>query len=158
MEGTAKGDRARANVEMIREAFADFAEAGAPDAALQFLDPEVEVVSKQSPNSGTFHGIPGYKRWSDRWFDAWEGFRIEIEMVEPVGERHVVVSGRQRATGVQSGVPVDMAASYMIEIGPGGLATRFHLYPNRDDAIAEARRGEESPGAEKDSGAENEPG
>jgi len=133
--------RARANVEMITAAFAAFAERG-PDSASGMMDPEVEVVSKQSPNAGTFHGIPGYKRWSDRWFDAWEEFEIRVELIEPVGERHVVVSGRQHARGVKSGIAVDMKASYMIEIGPDGLATRFHLYSSRDEALAEARRGE----------------
>jgi ketosteroid isomerase-like protein len=141
MSSREPNSRPRENVELISGAFQSFTDRG-PDSALEMMDPEVEVVSEQHPNAGTFHGIPGYKRWSDRWFDAWEGFVVEVEMIEPVGERHVVVTGTQRARGAKSGIPVEMKASYMIEIGPGGLATRFHLYPNRDDALAEARRGE----------------
>lgn len=137
------GDRARARqiTGWAKSAFEAFAEHG-PAAATEFLEPEVEVHSEQTlANAGTYHGVPGYLRWSERWFDAWEDFEILVEMIEPVGENHVVVSARQSARGRSSGAPVQMSAFYMFEIA-NGRALRFHLYNSRAEAIAEARRGE----------------
>jgi SnoaL-like domain len=128
-------------VSLAAAAFAAFAERG-PSAATEFLDPEVEVHSNQTlANAGTFRGIPGYLRWSDRWFDAWEEFEIKVEMIEPVGEHHVVVSCSQSARGISSGIPVEMDAIYMFEMWDA-RARRFHLYSTREEALAEARRGE----------------
>ena len=128
-------------VSLAAAAFSAFAERG-PSAAVEFLDPEVEVHSTQTlANAGTFRGTPGYLRWSDRWFDAWEEFEIKVEMIEPVGEHHVVVSCIQSARGISSGIPVEMDAIYMFEMWDG-RARRFHLYDTREQALAEARRGE----------------
>jgi hypothetical protein len=137
----ADSQRARQNVGWAASAFEDFAERG-PSAVTEFLDPEVEVHSEQTlANAGTYHGVPGYLRWSERWFDAWEEFELKVELIEPVGENHVVANCRQFARGKSSGAPVEMSATYMFEIADG-RALRFHLYNSRDEAIAEARRGE----------------
>ena len=62
-------------------------------------------------------------------------------MIEPVGEHHVVVSCIQSARGKSSGIPVEMDAIYMFEMWDG-RARRFHLYDTREEALAEAQRGE----------------
>jgi ketosteroid isomerase-like protein len=143
MSSGAGGDsgQARRNVELTEAAFVAFAKQG-PSTVTEVLDPEVEVHSEQTmANAGTFHGVPGYLRWSERWFEAWDEFEIVVEMIEPVGESHVVASCRQAARGRSSGVPVEMPACYMFEISEASVV-RFHLYNTRDEAIAEARRGE----------------
>lgn len=138
--GPGSSEQARQIVGWAASAFEDFAEQG-PAAVTEFLDPDVEVHSEQTlANAGTYHGVPGYLRWSERWFDAWEEFEILVELIEPVGESHVVVSCRQFARGKSSGAPVEMPSYYMFEIAEG-RARRFHLYNTRGEAIAEARRG-----------------
>ena len=67
-----------------------------------------------------------------------------MQLIEPVGERHVVASCRQVARGRSSGVPVEMDAAYMFEV-EAGRVIRFHLYDDRLRAIAVAREGEARP-------------
>ena len=63
-------------------------------------------------------------------------------MIEPVGEHHVVVSCIQSARGMSSGIPVEMDATYMFEMSgrPGAAASTSTA--TREEALAEARRGE----------------
>ena len=132
---------ATANVELARGLFDDLAESGMA-AVVDRFDPEVDVYSTPDlANPGSYHGISGLTRWAERWFDAWEEFEIRPELFEPIGAHHVVISCKQRGRGKGSGVPVEMDATYMVEI-VGGLVTRFHLYAERDEAIAAAREEE----------------
>jgi ketosteroid isomerase-like protein len=126
-----------------REQLAAF-ERGDLEAVLELLHPEVEIYSPpELANSGTFHGREGYLEWSQEWFDAWDEFEIEATSIEAVGEHHVLTSVRQRGRGKGSGIEVTMDACYMGEIHDG-RATRFHLYPTREKALAAAEGGEKS--------------
>jgi ketosteroid isomerase-like protein len=117
---------------------------GDSQALLARLDPEVEVFSTpELPNPGTFKGRDGYLQWIGPWLEAWESFEVEAEAVEPVGRHHVVVTVHQTGRGRGSGVEVEMGACYMAEFHDG-LATRFHFYADREQALEAARAGEES--------------
>ncbi len=138
-EGT---QRQRENAEWAKATFDAFAESG-PDVVIEDLDPEVEIHTDQDlANAGTLHGVPGYRRWTQRWFDAWEEYELNVQLIEPIGERHVVATCRQVARGKSSGVPVEMETTFMFEVEAGSVV-RFHLYSDRLKAIAAARKGEE---------------
>ena len=112
------------------------------EAVLALFDPRVEIFSSpELANPGRFVGREGYLEWSAQWLDVWETFEIEEEAIEPIGSHHVLVSVRQHGKGKDSGVEVEMRACYMAEVH-NGMATRFHLYPNRDKALEAAREGE----------------
>jgi ketosteroid isomerase-like protein len=129
------------NVALSRAATEAF-QRGDIDAFLATLDPEVEIFSTpELPNPGRFVGREGWIEWTSEWLDAWEGFEIDIEEYEAVGRHHVLMSARQRARGAGSGVPVEMRVFYLAEYRDG-LATRFHLYANREEALEVARAGE----------------
>ncbi len=129
-------------VSLVAAAFADFAERG-PSAAVEFLEPEVEVHSNPTlANAGTFRGIPGYLRWSDRWFDAWEEF--EIRVADDRADWRAPCRGQLHSVrpGQSSGIPVEMDAIYMFEMWDG-RARRFHLYDTaRKHSPKPGRRGE----------------
>jgi ketosteroid isomerase-like protein len=115
---------------------------GDGEAVLAGLDPAVEVRSAQEVgNPGTYLGHAGYRKWEERWLDAWEDFRNEIVRAEPVGRRHVVVDARQSGTGRGSGVAVERDVTLLCEIRDG-RAVRFHIYATHDEALVAARRGE----------------
>ena len=136
------------NLELVARAFETYAREG-PEATIRILDPEVEVYSPpQLANSGSFHGIDGYREWIGGWFDAWDDFEIQPREVEAVGEDCVIAVCRQRGVGKASGIEVEQTMVYMWEIRDGRI-TRFHLYLNREDAVAAALAGrpEEGEGA-----------
>jgi ketosteroid isomerase-like protein len=129
------------NVQRARAATEAF-QRGDIEAFLATLDPEVEIFSTPDlPNPGSFVGREGWVEWSSAWFEAWEGFRVEIEEYEPVGERHVLMTARQSGKGASSGVPVEMRVYYLAEYR-AGLATRFHLYGTREQALLAALEAE----------------
>ena len=131
-------DAAQRNVEFARSAFEGYEQAG-PEAAVPLLDPEVEVYSPPDvANSGTFHGVDGYLKWSRAWFDAWEEFEIVPETIEPVGEQCVIAVCRQRGVGKSSGIAVEQTMTYMWETRAGKV-TRFHLYVDAEEARQVAR-------------------
>jgi ketosteroid isomerase-like protein len=129
------------NAALAREAVEAF-QRGDIEAFVATLDPRVDVFcAPELPNAGRFEGRNGFTEWSSQWFEAWERFEVEPEAFEPVGDHHVLIPVRQSGRGRGSGVEVEMRACYMAEYHEG-LATRFHLYADREEALAAAREGE----------------
>jgi ketosteroid isomerase-like protein len=127
-------ERQRRNLDITRRAFAAFS----PDAfegVLELADPDIEIFSSDElANSGSFRGREGFVAWVGPWLEAWEGLQMEVREMEPVGERHVVTSVRQSATGRGSGVPVEMDVGFLTEVRGDSLVA-LHLYATRDEAV-----------------------
>ncbi len=112
------------------------------DGVLAQADPEIEIyMPSDLPNSGIFRGHDGYLTWLGDWLEAWEDFTVDVQRMEPVGERHVVTSAHQSGVGKGSGVPVEMDVAYMVDIRGGKIAA-LHLYMTREEAIDVAERRE----------------
>jgi ketosteroid isomerase-like protein len=131
---------AEENVELVRRALEAF-QRGDAESLLAFLHPEVEVYSTpELANPVEAVGRDAWLRWGMEWLEAWESFEIEALSIEAVGANHVVTDMRQNGRGKGSGVEVELRVAYMFEIHDG-LATRYHLYPDRDQAMAAALEG-----------------
>ena len=112
------------------------------ETVLSVLDPEIQTFSSpELANPVDAVGREQWLQWMGDWLDAWEGFEVEFEKVEPVGQHHVVVDMYQRARGKESGVGVELRVYTMFEIREG-IAKRYHLYPDREQALEAAREGE----------------
>jgi ketosteroid isomerase-like protein len=94
-------------------------------------------------NTGTYRGRGEFQRWMANWQDAWSEIELEVREVEAIDDRFLLVDVWQRAVGAGSGVPVEMDVTQLIEIG-GGEIQRFHIYSDRDAALAtlESLRGD----------------
>jgi ketosteroid isomerase-like protein len=113
---------------------------GDVQALLELLDEEVEVYTPpELPNAGTYRGHEGFLQWANQWEEAWEEFRLEIERIDLVGERYVVVTVRQFGRGVGSGVEVEMRIAQLWEALEDKV-TRLHYCPDRETALAAAER------------------
>jgi ketosteroid isomerase-like protein len=124
-----------ANVELVRTGMDAF-NRGEHDAVLALLDPEIEChVHPALMNGGTWRGIEGYETMVAIWGEAWGAMEMTIRRVETPDDRHVIAEIHQRAVGAGSGVPVEMRLFHFYEIR-GGRALRFHIYPDRDAALA----------------------
>lgn len=133
-------EQQRQNLELTRRAFEAY-DAENAEPLLALADEEIEVyMPPDLPNSGTFRGHGGYLEWLENWLEAWDDFSVEVRGMEPVGERHVVTSAVQTATGKGSGVPVEMQMAYLTEVSDGKVVA-LHLYLTPEEArrVAAAR-------------------
>jgi ketosteroid isomerase-like protein len=105
-----------------------------------FLDPEIEChVSRELMNTGTWHGHAGFGAMVSAWEEPWERITYEPTDFETPDDDHVLVHLHQEATGVHSGVPVELDVVYMMELREE-RGVRLHIYPDRDAALAAVTR------------------
>jgi ketosteroid isomerase-like protein len=143
-------ERPPPNERLVRATFEAYVNEG-PEVVVPLLDPDVEVYSPPNlANSGTFHGVDGYLEWIRAWFDAWDDFEIDPQEIAPIGEDCVVAVCRQRGTGRSSGIAVEQTMVYMWQFRDGKIV-RFHLYLDRDQAVAAALRTSGGEGASSSS-------
>ena len=88
-------------------------------------------------NTGTYRGHDGYLAMIGAWGEAWGSVTAEIIGAEEVPDDHLLVEIHQRAVGAGSGVPVEMTLYWLFEFG-GGEVVRFHMYADREAAVAAA--------------------
>lgn len=127
------------NLDLVRLGFRVFEWEG-PGAVFELAHPDVEVHAAPGIEpTGTYRGVEQGRRWAREWFDAWSEFRMEPAELIEVGERCVIATIHQTATGKGSGIEVEFDVFYPFEIRAGRV-TRFHLYRDRDQALEAAKR------------------
>jgi ketosteroid isomerase-like protein len=127
------------NVRLIRESIEAY-DRGDLEYVVGRLDPEIEVYTAPGLiNAGTYHGIDGFMQWVSQWLEAWETVQTEIVRVDPIGDHLVVAEVEQRGRGAGSGIDVEMRVGYLYELHDG-KGTRFHIYRDREAALAAAER------------------
>jgi ketosteroid isomerase-like protein len=104
------------------------------DAWLRLLHPDVEIhTSGAFPDlSPLYRGHERAKKFWQQMREPWESFRIEVERLEELDDR-VIGAIRFRATGVDSGVEVDMRFASAIRVRDG-VATELVNGRTAEDA------------------------
>jgi ketosteroid isomerase-like protein len=126
--------------ERLLRAGVDAYNRGDVDAMVALFDPEIELlVDTAQGNPGTWHGLEGFQEMVSGWRDAFAEDRSEVRAIEMVGDRHLIAEMRQTAVGSISGVPVEMTNYYLLELRDG-RAVRFHIYGDRETAMAAVRK------------------
>ena len=99
--------------------------------------PDIEYVSADGPEPGTWVGVLGMSKGWTRWLGAWEDFRVEADEFREVDEERVLVldrsSGRGRASGLQVG-RTNGAVLFQIQ---HGTVARIVAYFDRERALAD---------------------
>jgi ketosteroid isomerase-like protein len=104
-----------------------------------FFDPSIELhVSEGQGNPGTWHGIDGFREMVEGWRDAFAQDSSTMVRSWMPNDTHLIAEMRQTAVGSGSGVPVEMTNYYLLEVRDG-RAVRFHIYADRDSAVAAVR-------------------
>ena len=123
----------RDNLELAERAFSAFNRGEIP-RVLDMLSPDVEIyASPELANAGSYRGHDGFLAWLERWLDAWESFRVEVDDYIAEGDDVIVVI-RQYGRGKGSGLEVQMDAAFMLTVRDG-KAVRLHLYPDKGKAL-----------------------
>jgi ketosteroid isomerase-like protein len=122
------------NVEVVRRGYELF-NRGEIDAAIEGMDPDIEwTVLEVLPDTQTYHGPEGVRRFWERWRETFEEFQVEPEELLDAGDQVVVVfSPRGRGRG--SGATVQSPAIAQVWTLREGKPVRVEMYPSRATAL-----------------------
>jgi ketosteroid isomerase-like protein len=126
------------NVEVVRSAHEAF-NRGGPNAALGYLDPEIEWHDvPDQPDAAVHYGHEGFLRAFEVFLESFAEFTVEPEEVRDLGDC-VLVVGRTRGRGVDSGAEFiqDVASLWTLRAGKV-VQTRF--FGSRAEALEAAGR------------------
>jgi ketosteroid isomerase-like protein len=107
------------DIELVRRVWAAFSR-GAEDEWRADLHPDIVAIPFGAKLEGKEYR--GYDQvlswWKDEILVTWEQFEVYPERFERVGDK-LLVTGRWKARGSESGVDLDIPASWIIEVRDG---------------------------------------
>jgi ketosteroid isomerase-like protein len=111
-----------ADIEVIRRAWAAASSADV-DGMVAELHPDVVAIPFGAAMEGkAYRGPEQVVAWlRDEILVSWEFFQVLPERFERVGDR-LLVTGRWKARGLESGVELDIPASWVVEVRDGKVA------------------------------------
>jgi ketosteroid isomerase-like protein len=129
-----------ANVELIRSRHALALEQGF-EAVMDVIHPDFQATTPPSLASepDTYRGHDGIRRWFDSFGDAMEGVYLEGVDFTAIGDKVLVetlLHARGRATGIDTA-----QRAFVVWTLRDGLVTAVEMFPEREQALAAARRG-----------------
>ena len=108
--------------EVVRRVWAAFSR-GDRDGMLQELHPDIVTVPFGAAlEAKAYRGrqeVMGW--WRDEILTNWESFQVLPEEFERAGDK-LLVTGRWNARGKESGVELDVSASWVVEVRDGKIA------------------------------------
>ena len=109
------------DIEVVRRAWAAFTR-GEQDKWQRDLHPEIVAIPFGARLEGTaYRGPEGVMAWwNDEILATWEHFEVYPEHFERVGDR-LLVTGRWKARGIESGVDLDIPATWVVEVRDGQI-------------------------------------
>lgn len=130
------------NVEIVRAQYASWsalAEGGDVASHIHaFFPPDGEYLPVEEIDA--IRGYAALIRYSERWLEAWAGFRDQVDEIIDAGQvvfAAVTVHGR----GGESGISITQSMFHVFEMRDGKIV-RLHEYLDRDQAREAAGLGE----------------
>ena len=111
------------------------------DAFLEDVNPDIEyrpgiVVSRAEGEPVAYRGRDELREFFEEWHSQWR-MEIAVDATEEIGE-WVVVLGRARLTGVQSGAAFEQDVGFIGQADDEGRLLRIYSYPSHAEARAAA--------------------
>ena len=124
------------NVEIARRGY-ELMNRGDIAAGVQLAASDFEVdLSELYPDAPILRGVDEFLRWSDS--GPWGGsVNLEPERFFDVDAERVLVFARVTATGVGSGIPVELRDAHELTFRDG-LLVRLKVHADRDAALEAA--------------------
>jgi ketosteroid isomerase-like protein len=125
----------RENVELVRAQYASFQALGSGADVrshfLRFFAPDAEYRPVEEIDA--IRGHDALIRYTERWLDAWEAYRDQVDEIIDGGDL-VVAAVTVHGRGTGSGVQVAQAMFHVFEIRDGKIA-RLREYLDRGQAL-----------------------
>jgi uncharacterized protein len=135
------------SIELVESAF-DAWNRGEIQAFADHVAEDVAWVEVSGRPEGAISerlGRDRLRRSLESLFDAWETYRLDVERIQPVGDRVLAVV-REVGRGRASGVEVEGRWGYLITVGNGEMV-RIEAYRDAAQALEMAGVGESDAGA-----------
>ena len=125
----------RENVEIVRAIYAAW-ERGDFNS-VDWAHPEIEWVSVDGPEPGSWKGLAGLGEGWSSWLNAWEECRGEAEEYRELDGDRVLVLGQLSGRGKTSGLEIGQLHSRGANVFHlrGGKVTRIVTYWDRERAL-----------------------
>ena len=109
------------NVEIVRRSLEAFS-GGDMEEMLSYMDPEGELHSAivGGAEGNVYRGHEGFRKWYADSFESFEELRNEWSEFRDLGDR-VLVFGRVKARGRESGVELDSPMGWVFTVRRGKL-------------------------------------
>jgi len=125
------------NVEVVRRGFEHFRATGEPFSEAFAPDFVWDMSTFRGwPESPTYEGLDGVRRFFEEWGSAFDDWEVELEEIRDAGDR-VVALLRQHGRSKVSGMPLDMSLAMVFTIRDG-LQTGMQMYADPDEALKAA--------------------
>jgi ketosteroid isomerase-like protein len=133
------------NVDIVREAY-EAVNQGDLDTAVSCIAPDMEYVASGAvpEATGVFLGPSGVKQFVAGLYEEFDEAQAEVTELTEAGDQ-VLVAAIARGRGKQSGVETRWETWQLWTLRDGKLV-RGQGFTSRDDALAAARLGDQSPG------------
>ena len=124
-------------VERVRDLFEALTDGGV-DAMLPYLHADFELITSEETalEPGTYRGSEGLRRYFGSYDEAMGDLHFVAQSLTGSGER-VLVEGVIRATGLGSGIEVEMHGWTVITLRDAKIL-RIEEFPDRESAAASA--------------------
>ena len=125
------------NLELVRSIYAAW-ERGDFESA-PWAHPEIEWVSADGPDPGSWIGRAGMAEGFRDWLSLWEDFRLQAEDYREIDDERVLVldhlSGRGKTSGLEVG-QLRATGAWLFHLRNGSV-TRMVRYLDRARALAD---------------------
>ena len=129
------------NVKIVREAINAFSDQGI-DAALEYLDPELEWwAPPEWLEDRLYKGHQGLRRLAEFWGQQFDEYRLDPERFVELGEGRVAALLHQRGRIKGSRVPIEQPIGWIARI-EDGLVKEIWVYFSWEATLEAAGLGE----------------
>jgi ketosteroid isomerase-like protein len=109
------------NVEVVRRAFAAYAEGGIEDLVLLHSEDLVIYSIPEWPDDAEYHGRAGLRKLSQQWTNNFDEFGFEVQEVHDAGGDIVVALSTMTARIKGSAVPISQEIGSVTKVRDGQL-------------------------------------
>jgi len=103
-----------------------------PEAAFDYLHPEVEYDTTLRADGRLWHGREGVRRALIEWMGAWNDWTIEVESYLDVGDDRVAFLWQERGTAKGSGIATSQKGITVVTLRDGIVVSMLvHLDSGR---------------------------
>jgi ketosteroid isomerase-like protein len=122
------------NVEFVRSVYAAFCRLAEgddiPSYVVDYFEPDCEYQPVEEEE--TIRGHDAMVGWIERWFEAWDEFRVDIDELIEVGDGVIFAAITVHAHGAGSGIQVNQRFFHIFDLRNGKVSRQLEYLERRE--------------------------